>query len=386
MSVEMHVSESVAAGHPDKVCDQVAAAILDQAIEVSAQIGRRPRVAMEVSAKGRPEGGTLMLFGEVTLPEGVKLDYEQIARKTVADIGYNDPNFGFQANLQELLIRITQQSANINHGVSGCRTGAGDQGLMFGGAVNETPELMPMPIAIAHALTNRYTELYKGGFDWLRPDAKSQVVLNYENGYPVGINRIIVAASHDSSVELGFLREQLIKELILPAVESYGMKITDPEAQIIINGAGKWLIYGPLADAGTTNRKIIVDSYGGAFLHGGGGFNGKDPTKVDLAGAVGARYIAKALVAEKLARRAQVEVSYVIGRPEPLSVNINTFGTANRREEVIYSRSREILNLSVDGIIEGLSLFDPAKIKYQQAAVGGFFGRKEFPWEQAAQK
>lgn len=377
-----HASESVSAGHPDKICDQVAAAILDQAIEASTPVGRRPRVAMEVSAKGRPEGGTLMLFGEVTLPEGVKLDYEEIARKTVAEIGYTDQNSQFHSGLQELLIRITQQSANIDHGVSGKRTGAGDQGLMFGGAVDETPELMPMPIAIAHALTNRYTELYRGEFNWLRPDAKSQVLLNYANGYPVGVNRIIIAASHDANFSLSDLRQALTRELILPVLDAYKMRITDPAEQIIINGAGEWTIYGPLADAGTTNRKIVVDSYGGAFPHGGGGFNGKDPTKVDLAGAVGARYIAKALVAEKLARKAQVEVSYVIGRPDPLSVNINTFNTANRPDKMIYERAQEILNLSVDGIIDRLDLFNPEKVKYQQAAVGGFFGRRQFPWEQ----
>ncbi|MFH0943558.1 MAG: methionine adenosyltransferase, partial [Candidatus Beckwithbacteria bacterium] len=331
-----HASESVSAGHPDKVCDQVAAAILDQAIEASAPVGIRPRVAMEVSAKGRPEGGTLMLFGEVTLPEKVKLNYEEIARKTVAEIGYSAQNSQFHSGLQELLIRITQQSADINHGVSGKRTGAGDQGLMFGGAVDETPELMPMPIAIAHALTDRYTGLYQGKFNWLRPDAKSQVLLNYQNGYPVGVNRIIIAASHDANFSLADLRPALIKELILPVLDAYKLRITDPTEQIIINGAGEWTIYGPLADAGTTNRKIIVDSYGGAFPHGGGGFNGKDPTKVDLAGAVGARYIAKSLVAEKLARKVQVEVSYVIGQPDPLSVNINTFGTAKRPEKMIY--------------------------------------------------
>lgn len=377
-----HASESVSAGHPDKVCDQVAAAVLDEAIAASAQIGRRPRVAMEVSAKGWPEGGTLMLFGEVTLPEGVKLNYEEIARKTVAGIGYNNLNSGFNSNLQELLVRITQQSKNINHGVSGKRTGAGDQGIMFGGAVDETPELMPMPIAVAHALTNRYTELYQGGFDWLRPDAKSQVVLNYENGYPVGVNKIVVAASHSGDVSLADVRHSLTQELVLPVLDAYGLKIDDLQKQVIINGAGDWTIYGPLADAGTTNRKIIVDSYGGRFKHGGGGFNGKDPTKVDLSGAVGARYLAKALVAEKLCRKAEIEVSYVIGQPDPLAVNINTFGTETLPEKIIYSRAKEILDLSVDGVIEGLDLFNPGKVKYQQAAVGGWFGRRQFPWEQ----
>ncbi len=376
-----HGSESVAAGHPDKLCDQVAAQILDEALIASAGIGR-PRVAMETSAKGTPDGGTLLVFGEVTLPDSVSLDYEKIARKTVAEIGYNDPASGFHGGLSELLVRISQQSANINHGVSRKRTGAGDQGLMFGGAVDETPELMPMPIAVAHAITDRYTDLSRNGLDYLRPDAKSLVVLNYENGYPVGLNRVVVAASHDANMGLADLRHELTRELIIPVLDTYGLKITDTEKQVVINGAGAWKIYGPLADAGTTNRKIIVDSYGGAFPHGGGGFNGKDPTKVDMTGAVGARYLAKSLVAEKLARKVQIEVEYVIGRPDPLAVNINTFGTARCPDGVINSRAGEIIDLSVDGIINTLDLFNPAKVNYRQAAAGGWFGRSQFPWEQ----
>ncbi|MDZ4229127.1 MAG: methionine adenosyltransferase domain-containing protein, partial [Patescibacteria group bacterium] len=274
-----HASESVAAGHPDKVCDQVAAAILDQAIEASALVDRRPRVAMEVSAKGHQAGGTLLLFGEVTLPNGVRLDYEDIARKTVAQIGYADSSQEFHSGLKELLVRITQQSADIDRGVSQKETGAGDQAVVFGGASDETPELMPMPIAIAQALTNRYTELYRGGFDWLRPDAKSLVVLDYRDGYPVEVNRVIVAASHAAGMSLKDLRPILVKELIEPVLDNYHLKTPQPEG-IIINGAGEWTNYGPTADAGTTNRKIIVDSYGGAFPHGGGGYNGKDPTKV----------------------------------------------------------------------------------------------------------
>jgi S-adenosylmethionine synthetase len=384
MNEQYHASESVTGGHPDKVCDQIAATILDEAIISSQGTGVRPRVAMEVSAKGdtnigRENGGTLMLFGEVTLPAGTQLDYAGIARNTLTKIGYTDPHAGFSTNLEELFIRITQQSADINNGVSRSRTGAGDQGLMFGGAVDETPELMPMPIAIAHAITNAYTELSHKELSYLRPDGKAQAVLVYENGKPVRIHKIIVAASHDPLVDMGQLRSDIIRAIVRPIVDHYGLPIEDEERQIVVNGAGPWTIYGPLADAGTTNRKIIVDSYGGAFSHGGGGFNGKDPTKVDLSGAVGARYIAKGLVAEKLAKKVQIEVSYVIGQPDPLSVNIDTYDTAQTTDAVIQARAHELLDLSVDGIIEGLNLFQPV---YAKAAVGGWFGRDIFPWEQ----
>lgn len=381
MIEQLHTSESVTEGHPDKVCDQIAATILDEAIMASNPLGLRPRIAMEVSAKGsETNGGTLMLFGEVTLPEGVTLDYADIARKTLTRIGYEDGNAGFSSHLHELLIRITQQSANIDGGVSGQRTGAGDQGLMFGAATDETPELMPMPIAIAHRLTNGYTELYRDGLPYLRPDGKAQVVLNYENGRPVGVHKIILAASHDPLVDMGQLREDLFDRLVIPTLDYYSMHI-DHDDQLIINGAGPWTIYGPLADAGTTNRKIIVDSYGGAFPHGGGGFNGKDPTKVDLTGACGARYVAKGLVAERLARRVQVEVSYVIGQPDPLQVDIQTFNPdeSSQKRRIIESRAKELLDLSVDGIIDGLHMFQPV---YATASVGGFFGREIFPWEQ----
>lgn len=378
MNIELHASESVAGGHPDKVCDQIAAEILDQAIIAAEPEGIRPRVAMEVSAKGTPEGGSLMLFGEVTLPKGMQLNYADIARKTISEIGYTDPTSGFHAGLNELLVRITQQSSDIDHGVTHKRTGAGDQGLMFGGATDETVQLMPMPIAIAHDLTDIYTYLYENGLSWLRPDAKSQVVLRYEDGKPVGIHKIVIAASHDPLVHMDDLRHTVTEEMIRPIVDRYGLKIDDPAKQIVINGAGPWTIYGPLADAGTTNRKIVVDSYGGRFPHGGGGFNGKDPTKVDLAGAVGARFIAKGLVAEKLAKKVQIEVCYVIGDPDPLAIQVDTFGTEAKSKQIVEDRARELLNMSVDGIIDGLDLVQPI---YRQASVGGFFGRDIFPWE-----
>jgi S-adenosylmethionine synthetase len=335
---------------------------------------------MEVSAKGGENGGTLMLFGEVTLPTGVTLDYGKIARDTIARIGYDNPSAGFSSKLDELIIRITQQSANIDHGVSRNRTGAGDQGLMFGGAVNETPELMPMPIAIAHGLTNTLTDVRRDGLTYLRPDGKAQVVVLYRDGKPVAIHRVILAASHDPLVQMGQLRHDLTQQVIIPVLDSYGMHLDRPDDQIIINGAGPWTIYGPLADAGTTNRKIIVDSYGGRFPHGGGGFNGKDPTKVDVSGACGARFVAKGLVAEKLAREVLIEVSYVIGQPDPLEITIDTFApdeTSEQRRR-IEQRAIELLDLSVDGIIDGLNMFQPV---FTTAAVGGFFGREIFPWE-----
>jgi len=386
MSEQLHTSESVTEGHPDKVCDSIAATILDEAIKASSLIDQQPRVAMEVSAKGsESNGGTLMLFGEVTLPKGVSLDYPDIARRTLERIGYSDEHTGFSSHLKELLVRITQQSADINNGVSRKRTGAGDQGLMFGGAVDETPELMPKPIAIAHGLTNLYTELRNNNLPYLRPDGKTQVVLLYRDGKPVAVHKIIVAASHDPLVLMDQLRTDLINQLIVPVLDQYDLRLDDPDKQVVVNGAGPWTIYGPLADAGTTNRKIIVDSYGGAFAHGGGGFNGKDPTKVDLSGACGARYVAKGLVAEKLAKRVQIEVSYVIGQPDPLQVDINTYNPdeTDKQHRRIQDRAAELLDLSVDGIINGLNMFQPV---YVEAAVGGFFGRDIFPWEKIGNK
>ncbi len=378
-TLQLHASESVTAGHPDKICDQIAAEILDQAIIACRPSHTRPRVAIEVSAKGNINGGTLLVFGEVTLPKGVKLQYENIARRTIAEIGYTDPNAGFHSKLKELIIRITEQSADINNGVTKKRTGAGDQGLMFGAAVDENPQLMPMPIVIAHDLTLTYTKMQKTKMPYLRPDGKAQAVLVYKNGKPAGIHKIIIAASHDKGITLKQLRNDVIRNIITPVLKSHGFTISNPEEQIVVNGAGPWTTYGPLADAGTTNRKIIVDSYGGRFSHGGGGFNGKDPTKVDLAGAVGARYVAKRLVAEGFAKKVQIEVSYVIGLPDPLSINIETFDTEKKSGKIIEGRARELLDLSVDGIIEGLQLFQPI---YRSASVGGFFGRDIFPWEQ----
>lgn len=376
-------SESVTAGHSDKICDQIAASILDEAISQSREADQLPRVAMEVSAKGDlgKRRGTLMLFGEVTLPPGIMLDYESIARKVVGQTGYNDPSFGFWPGMEEVFVRITQQSDNIAAGVNRKRTGAGDQGLMFGGAIaGEGPEFMPLPIMVAHALTNRLTEIYGSNmFGYLRPDGKSQVVIGYENDVPVSVEKVTLAAAHDPSVDLPQVRQDLFKEVVVPVLDAFGFGLKKPDTQYVCNGAGPWHRFGPFADAGTTNRKIIVDSYGGRFPHGGGGLNGKDPTKVDVSGVLGARYVAKALVANGLARRAQVEVCYTIGQPDPDSINIETFSTERHPLSVIESKAKQALNLSVSGIIDGLQLWQPV---YRRASVGGWFGRREFPWEQ----
>lgn len=382
MSEYLKASESVTEGHPDKVCDSVAANILDAAVTESLPTGKLPRVAMEVSAKGGEHGGTLMLFGEVTLPTGVTIDWEQVARRTVEQIGYTDAGFGFYGQMPEVIVRINEQSKDIAAGVSRKRTGAGDQGFMIGGAVaGEGPELMPLPIMIAHALTDRYTELYKNGkLPYLRPDGKSQAIVRYINGKPHGIEHITIAASHDPLADLGQVRQDVYRLIVEPVLDGFNHAI-DPDRQLIVNGAGEWTIFGPVADAGTTNRKIIVDSYGGYFAHGGGGFNGKDWTKVDVAGAVGARYVAKALVAGGLAKKVQVEVSYAIGHPYPLSIYADTYGTAsdtqNRHIRQLLADTQHF-DLSVDGIIETLNL--PA-VRYAAAARGGWFGRSEFPWE-----
>lgn len=387
MSKEFHVTsaESVLGGHPDKICDIVAASILDAAIESTPLSARLPRVAMEVSAKGSTSGATnggrLLLFGEVTLDQGISLDYEQIARRTIENLGYIDPSSGFSYQLPRLDIDITQQSSDIDLGVSQKRIGAGDQGKMYGGAVVDGPEFMPLPISLAHALTDQLELMRHTELPFLRPDGKTQVVVRYNNkGTAVGIDHITVAASHDPLVDIEQVREEVKQRVIIPTLDKYNFGLHD-NTIVIVNGAGPWTIYGPTADAGTTNRKIIVDTYGGYFHHGGGGLNGKDPTKVDLSGALAARYVAKALVANGLATKAEIEVVYTIGQPDPVGIHIDTFGTRRKgiTQAQLEGKAKKALDLSVENIINGLSLWQPM---YKNAAVGGFFGRSEFPWEQ----
>jgi S-adenosylmethionine synthetase len=381
MSEYIKASESVTEGHPDKLCDRIAANILDHATEASLAVGKQPNVAMEVLAKGTQDGGMLTLAGEVTLPTGVSLDYESIARETIRSIGYTKPEYGFHHGLKNLALFITQQSSDIALGFNGKgKTGAGDQGFMIGGAVAEDgPEFMPLPIMISHALTNAHTEAFKNGsIPHLRPDGKSQVVVKYVNDRPKSIEQVTIAASHDPDIQEKELREMIYQLLVLPVLDRFGFSI-DPDHQLIVNGTGSFIQCGPLADAGLTNRKIIVDSYGGFFSHGGGGFNGKDWKKVDVTGAVGARYVAKELVAMKLARQVQIEVSYTIGRPDPHAISVFTFDTENVPVEKIQRIAKNVLDLSVDGIINGLQLARPI---YWETSAGGWFGRREFPWEQ----
>lgn len=376
-------AESVTAGHPDKLCDAIAGALLDEAIRRSREVDRVPRFAMEVGAKGdRNKGGLVTFLGEVTLPYGVSLtedDYKQVTANVLRNVGYIEPASGFSAEDISYIFRITEQSADIARGVSRNRTGAGDQGKMTGGAVTETPELMPLPIALAHRLTQGLTEVRNTGLlPYLRPDGKSQVVIRYdEHGIPRGVQSITISTSHERGVDQEQLHRDIRQFVIDPALDQYDIGLDD-NAELFINWAGPWTIYGPLADAGHINRKIVVDTYGGYFPVGGGGLNGKDPTKVDLSGHLATRYIAKQLVREKLASQVELEVAYTIGHPEPVGLRIDTHGTAQVKEQVLYDRAREVLDLSVDGIINAFDLFQPI---YGQTAVGGYFGREQFAWE-----
>lgn len=377
-------AESVTAGHPDKLCDAIAGALLDEAIHRSNEIGKLPRFAMEVGVKGdREKGGLVTFLGEVTLPTGVSLseaDYQQITAEVLRKVGYTDPASGFSAETNQYVFRITQQSTDIARGVSRKRTGAGDQGKMIGGAIAETPELMPLPIALAHGLTHRLTEVRNNGqLEYLRPDGKSQVVVRYdEHGLPRGIRSITISTAHAPNVDQNDLQYDVRHCVVDPVLDAYKIGF-DPDAELYINWAGPWTIYGPTADAGHINRKIVVDTYGGFYPVGGGGLNGKDPTKVDLSGHLATRCIAKQLVREKLASQVELEVAYTIGHPEPVGLRIDTHGTSFVREQLLYDRAHEILDLSVDGIIDAFELFQPL---YASTAVGGFFGRAEFPWEQ----
>ncbi len=379
MRTYLETAESVTEGHPDKMCDKIVATALDNAIESSAPLGIRPRVALQAGAKGHERGGSLLLFGEVTLPKGVTLDYETIARSVIRDIGYTDPSYGFYDGMEDVRILLTEQSVDIDKAVSHKKARAGDQGIMISGAFSgDGPELMPMPIMIAHALTNKLTQVFKSSeLPYLRPDGKSQVVIRYQNGKPVSVEEVTIAASHDYHVEKGQLREDIYKKVVEPTLDPLNFWIS--MEQLIVNGFHS--AFGPTADAGADNRKIVIDQMGGRCPVGGGGLNGKDPTKVDFSGAMAARYVAKALVANNLAGRVQLEVSYSLGQPDPRSVNIKTFGSRARgiTEGELYKFQEKILPLSVSEIIDRLDLFQP---RFASAAVGGFFGRSEFPWEQ----
>jgi len=359
-------SESVTEGHPDKLCDQISDAILDAILEKDPM----GRVACETLVTR----GLVFVAGEITTE--CYIDIPAIVRTVVKETGYTNPVYGFDDESVAVVTSIQEQSPDIAIGVD--VGGAGDQGIMVGYATNETPEMMPMPIVMAHRLTRRLAEVRKNRqLSYLRPDGKAQVTVKYENGRPVKITAIVLAAQHDPNINLDRIREDL-KEYVIN--HSIPEGLIDKYTRIIINGTGKFVIGGPQADTGVTGRKIMVDTYGGYVRHGGGCFSGKDPTKVDRSAAYFARYVAKNIVASGLADKAELQLAYVIGQKDPVSLSLDTYGTAKVPEEKILSAIKKIFDFSPAGMIDKLSLRRPI---YRRTAVYGHFGRNEegFTWE-----
>jgi S-adenosylmethionine synthetase len=367
-------SESVGEGHPDKLCDQISDAILDACLKDDPQ----SRVACETFAST----AMVLIGGEITTNTFV--DFQQIVRNVAKNIGYTNPAYGLDYESMAVLDMIHNQSLDISQGVSGAgleeykgQQGAGDQGMMFGFACNETEELMPFPIIQAHKILLKATELRKNKtITWLRPDAKSQVTVEYEGHKPIRIDTVVVSHQHDENVSYKEIKETVINEIIRPILEPTGL--LDEKTNYFINPTGRFVIGGPFGDTGLTGRKIIVDTYGGMGRHGGGAFSGKDPTKVDRSAAYIARYVAKNIVAADLAERCEVELAYAIGVPFPVSVMVDTFGTSKVSEQRIEDAVRTVFDLSPAGIIRDLNLRRPI---YQKTAAYGHFGRSEFPWE-----
>jgi len=368
-------SESVSEGHPDKMADQVSDAILDGILAED----KHARVACETLFKT----GMVMIAGEISTT--AKIDYESIMRQTVKEIGYTSSDMGFDYETCAVMTAIGHQSPDINQGVDRSRPedqGAGDQGLMFGYATNETDVLMPAPITFAHRLVHRQAEVRKKGIlPWLRPDAKSQVSFHYKDGRPVSIDAIVLSTQHAPDISQASLVEAIREEIIRPVLEATGWLTAD--TQYHINPTGAFVIGGPMGDAGLTGRKIIVDTYGGSARHGGGAFSGKDPSKVDRSAAYAGRYVAKNIVAAGLADRCEIQVSYAIGVAEPTSVMIETFGTGKITDERITELVRTHFDLRPYGILKMLDLLNTDQIKYRNTAAYGHFGRENegFTWE-----
>lgn len=364
----LFTSESVCAGHPDKVCDAISDAILDAALAQDPH----SRTGIETVAGANK----IALFGEIKTTADI--NFEKIVRQKVAELGYTIPAWGFSVE-SEFSNDVHQQSPEIAMGVDrSSDIGAGDQGMMFGFACDETPELMPLPIAIAHALTRKIDEAReKGELKWLRPDGKAQVTVRYEKGKPVAVEKVVAAVAHDEETSAEQVRADIIKAVIEPVISRYKFALPADE-DIIINGTGLWHIPGPESDAGLTGRKIVVDTYGGYARVGGGAFSGKDPSKVDRSGAYAARYIAKNIVAAGLATKCEVGLAYVIGQPLPLMQTIDAFGTATVSEEELYAFKDKLIDTSVKGIIETLDLARPI---YSQTSAYGHFGKENLPWE-----
>ena len=365
-------SESVGEGHPDKMADQISDAILDAIIEQD----KGCRVAVETLVKT----GLVVLAGEITT--SAEVDYEAIARKTIKRIGYDNEALGFDDQSCEVLSAISKQSPDIAMGVDRedqKQQGAGDQGLMFGYATNETKELMPATIQISHNLVKQHSDVRKsGGIEWLRPDAKSQVTINFNNGKPDHIDTVVLSTQHDENVAMQDIHDGVLEQIIKPVLP--GELVTE-DTRYLINPTGNFIIGGPVGDCGLTGRKIIVDTYGGMARHGGGAFSGKDPSKVDRSAAYAARYVAKNIVAAGLADRCEIQVSYAIGVAKPTSVRIKTFDTNKISEEKIIELVEANFDLTPYGIMGMLNLLQPI---YEKTAAYGHFGRSNegFPWEE----
>ena len=378
----LFTSESVTEGHPDKMCDQISDAVLDACLAQDP----RSRVACETATKT----GYVMLLGEITTTADI--NYDKLAREVITGIGYDRAKKGFDGATCGVLVAISQQSGDIAMGVdqaleskSGEMTeaeveaiGAGDQGMMFGYACDETPMLMPTPIYLAHKLSRRLADVRKDGtLDWVRPDGKSQVSIEYQNGKPVRVDTALISTQHAPDISQEEIQKLIIKHVITPVLPE---EMVDDKMKILVNPTGRFVTGGPLGDAGLTGRKIIVDTYGGMGRHGGGAFSGKDPTKVDRSGAYAARWVAKNIVAAGLASRCEIQVSYAIGVAHPLSVNVETFGTGNISDEKISELVNEFFDLRPGAIIRDLNLRQPI---YQKLAAYGHFGRDDLDlsWE-----
>ena len=362
----LFTSESVTEGHPDKLCDKVSDAVLDAILEIDPTA----RVACETLAAN----DLLAITGEITTTATV--DIEAIARKAIVEIGYGDPRFGYDPNSVEIQVVINQQSPDIALGVD--RDGAGDQGMMFGYATNETDDYMPLPIHLAHRLTKRLADVRKSGLlPYLGPDGKSQVTVEYKDGVPARVDTIVISTQHLSDVSQETLWQGVYDEVIWAVVPS---DLQDADTKVFINPTGRFVIGGPVGDTGLTGRKIIVDTYGGMARHGGGAFSGKDPTKVDRSAAYMARYIAKNLVAAELAERLELQVAYAIGVAEPVSLHVDTFGTGKISDDAILKLIHKHFDLRPSAIIARLGLRRPL---YAQTAAYGHFGRNDLdlPWE-----
>ncbi len=365
--VKLFTSESVTEGHPDKICDQISDAILDALLEQDSN----SRVALETTAST----GLIHLMGEVST--ACYVDFQKIVRDVVADIGYTRAKFGFDADTCAVLANINEQSADIALGVD--TGGAGDQGMMFGYACDETKELMPLPISLAHDLCKKLTQVRKDNtLPFLRPDGKSQVTVAYEDDKPVRIDAVVVSSQHSPDVSTEELRKQIMEHVIMPVLPK---EYLHESTKYFINPTGRFVVGGPQGDTGLTGRKIIVDTYGGMGRHGGGAFSGKDPTKVDRSAAYAARWVAKNIVAAKLAKRCEVQLAYAIGVKEPVSVRVDTFGTATVSEDAIENVVLKVFKLSPQDIIEQLDLRKPI---YRKLAAYGHMGREDLnvKWEQ----